>query len=128
MVQSKDRVKVIAVGTTGFDVVPACGGSAPIEPVAAAPDPGVSILVGRERVKSDRPELAAARVIVPGVRGMGSGENFRLLEPLADKLAAAMGASRAAVDARCVPHDWEAGQTGKKCLAGCGRRAVPNSS
>jgi electron transfer flavoprotein alpha subunit len=112
-VQSKDAIKVITVRTTGFDAVAATGGSAAIEPVAAAADPGISTLVGRELVKSDRPELAGARVIVSGGRGMGSGENFKLLEPVADRLGAAMGASRAAVDAGYVPNDWQVGQTGK---------------
>ncbi len=112
-VQSKDRIKVISVRTTGFDAVPATGGSAPVENVAAAADSGLSKLVGRELTKSDRPELTAARIIVSGGRGMGSGDNFKILEPLADKLNAAMGASRAAVDAGYPPNDWQVGQTGK---------------
>ena len=112
-VQCKDAVKVITVRTTGFDAVPASGGSAAVESVAAAADPGLSVLVGREIVKSDRPELAAARIVVSGGRGMGSGENFKILEPLADKLGAALGASRAAVDAGYVSNDLQVGQTGK---------------
>jgi electron transfer flavoprotein alpha subunit len=112
-VQSKDAVKVVTVRSTGFDAVPATGGSASIEPVAAGADTGLSSLVGREITKSERPELTAARVIISGGRGMGSGENFKLLEPIADKLNAAMGASRAAVDAGFVPNDWQVGQTGK---------------
>jgi electron transfer flavoprotein alpha subunit len=112
-VKSKDAVKVITVRTTGFDAAAATGGSAPIESVAAPADSGLSKFVGREEAKSERPELTSARVVVSGGRGMGSGENFKLLEPLADKLNAAMGASRAAVDAGFVPNDWQVGQTGK---------------
>jgi electron transfer flavoprotein alpha subunit len=112
-VQSKDKIKVITVRTTGFDAVAASGGSAAIENVQAGTDTGLSSLVGRELTQSARPELTSARVIVSGGRGMGSGENFKLLEPLADKLGAAMGASRAAVDAGFVPNDWQVGQTGK---------------
>ena len=112
-VQSKDPIKVVTVRSTGFDAVPATGGSAPIEPVPAGADTGLSSLVGREITKSERPELTAARVIISGGRGMGSGENFKILEPIADKLNAAMGASRAAVDAGFVPNDWQVGQTGK---------------
>jgi len=112
-VQAKDPIKVITVRSTGFEAVPATGGTATIATVAAAADTGLSSLVGRELTKSERPELTAARVIVSGGRGMGSGENFKLLEPLADKLNAAMGASRAAVDAGFVPNDWQVGQTGK---------------
>ena len=112
-VQSKDPIKVVTVRSTGFDAVAATGGSAPIEPVPAGADTGLSSLVGREITKSERPELTAARVIVSGGRGMGSGENFKILEPVADKLNAAMGASRAAVDAGFVPNDWQVGQTGK---------------
>jgi len=112
-VQSKDALKVITVRTTGFDAVAATGGSAAVEAVAAAADAGLSSLVKRELVKSERPELTAAKVIVSGGRGMGSAENFKILEPLADKLGAAMGASRAAVDAGFVPNDWQVGQTGK---------------
>ena len=112
-VQSRDPIKVITVRSTGFEAVPATGGAATIAAIAAAADTGLSSLVGRELTKSERPELTAARVIVSGGRGMGSGENFKLLEPLADKLNAAMGASRAAVDAGFVPNDWQVGQTGK---------------
>ncbi|MCL4798968.1 MAG: FAD-binding protein [Burkholderiales bacterium] len=112
-VQSKDAVKVITVRSTGFDAVPATGGAGAVESVAAGPDAGLSSLVGRELTKSERPELTSAKVIVSGGRGMGSGENFKMLEPLADRLNAAMGASRAAVDAGFVPNDWQVGQTGK---------------
>jgi electron transfer flavoprotein alpha subunit len=111
-VQSLDAVKVITVRTTGFDAA-AAGGSATVESIAAVADSGKSSFVSRELAKSDRPELTAAKVIVSGGRGMGSGENFKILEPLADKLGAAMGASRAAVDAGFVPNDWQVGQTGK---------------
>lgn len=112
-VQSKDKLKVITVRTTGFDAVPAEGGSAAIEEVTAGADAGLSSFVGRSVTKSERPELTAAKIIVSGGRGMGSGDNFKILEPLADKLNAAMGASRAAVDAGFVPNDWQVGQTGK---------------
>lgn len=112
-VQSSDAVKVITVRTTGFDPVAAQGGQASIEPVTATADSGLSSFVGREVAKNDRPELAGARVVVSGGRGMGSSENFKILEPLADKLGAALGASRAAVDAGYAPNDWQVGQTGK---------------
>jgi len=112
-VQSSDKVKVITVRSTGFDAAAASGGAAATETVAAVADIGKSAFVGRELAKSDRPELTAAKVIVSGGRGMGSGEAFKILEPLADKLGAAMGASRAAVDAGYVPNDWQVGQTGK---------------
>jgi electron transfer flavoprotein alpha subunit len=112
-VKSSDAIKVITVRTTGFDAVAATGGSATIEVLAAPADAGMSAFVSRELSKSERPELTAARVIVSGGRGMGSGENFKILEPLADRLGAAMGASRAAVDAGFVPNDWQVGQTGK---------------
>jgi electron transfer flavoprotein alpha subunit len=113
-VKSKDPIKVITVRTTAFDAVAASGGSAKIETVAAPADAGLSAFVGREVSKSERPELTAAKIIVSGGRGMASGENFtKVLEPLADKLGAAMGASRAAVDAGFVPNDWQVGQTGK---------------
>ena len=112
-VQSKDALKVITVRTTGFDAVAAEGGSASIENIAPGADAGMSAFAGRSVTKSERPELTAAKVIVSGGRGMGSGENFKVLEPLADKLGAAMGASRAAVDAGFVPNDWQVGQTGK---------------
>jgi electron transfer flavoprotein alpha subunit len=111
-VQSSDPVKVITVRTTGFDAA-ATGGGAAVETVTPVADSGKSAFVNRELAKSDRPELTAAKIIVSGGRGMGSGENFKLLEPLADKLGAAMGASRAAVDAGFVPNDWQVGQTGK---------------
>jgi electron transfer flavoprotein alpha subunit len=112
-VQSSDRIKVVTVRTTGFDAARADGGAAPIEPVAAASDSGLSRLVGQELTRSARPELTSARVIVSGGRGVGSGENFKILEALADKLGAAVGASRAAVDAGFVPNDYQVGQTGK---------------
>jgi electron transfer flavoprotein alpha subunit len=112
-VQSGDAIKVITVRATGFDAVAASGGAAPVEQVAAPADSGLSSFVGREVSKSERPELTSARVVVSGGRGMGSGDNFKILEPLADKLGAAMGASRAAVDAGFVPNDWQVGQTGK---------------
>jgi electron transfer flavoprotein alpha subunit len=112
-VQSTDKVKVITVRTTGFDAAPASGGTAAVESVAAAADAAVSHLIGQELTKSARPELTSARVIVSGGRGMGSGENFKLLEALADRLGAAVGASRAAVDSGFVPNDYQVGQTGK---------------
>jgi electron transfer flavoprotein alpha subunit len=112
-VQSGDSVKVITVRGTGFDAAAAEGGSAAVETVSAVGDSGKSSFVGRELAKSDRPELTGAKIVVSGGRGMGSGDNFKLLEPLADKLGAAMGASRAAVDAGYVPNDWQVGQTGK---------------
>jgi electron transfer flavoprotein alpha subunit len=111
-VQSSDPVKVITVRTTGFDAA-AAGGSAAIENVAAVADSGRSAFVSRELAKLDRPELTGAKVIVSGGRGLGSSDNFKILEPLADRLGAAMGASRAAVDAGYVPNDWQVGQTGK---------------
>jgi electron transfer flavoprotein alpha subunit len=111
-VQSSDSVKVITVRGTGFDAA-ANGGSAAVENVTAAADAGKSTFVSRELAKSDRPELTAAKVVVAGGRGMGSAESFKILEPLADRLNAAMGASRAAVDAGFVPNDWQVGQTGK---------------
>ena len=112
-VQSADAIKVITVRTTGFDAVAATGGSGTVEAISAPADSGLSSFISREVSKSERPELTAAKIIVSGGRGMGSGENFKLLEPLADKLGAAMGASRAAVDAGFVPNDWQVGQTGK---------------
>lgn len=112
-VQSSDAIKVITVRTTGFDAVAAQGGQATVESVEAVADSGLSSFVGREVAKNDRPELAGAAVVVSGGRGMGSAENFKLLEPLADKLGAALGASRAAVDAGYAPNDWQVGQTGK---------------
>ncbi len=113
-VKSKDPVKVITVRTTAFDAAAPSGGSAQVESVSPPADSGLSAFVSRELSKSERPELTAAKVIVSGGRGMGSGENFtKVLEPLADRLGAAMGASRAAVDAGFVPNDWQVGQTGK---------------
>ena len=112
-VQSPDRVKVITVRTTGFEAAKADGGSATIEPVTASVDAGSSRFVSQELTKSARPELTAARIIVSGGRGMGNGENFKILEALADKLGAAVGASRAAVDSGFVPNDYQVGQTGK---------------
>jgi len=112
-VKSSDAVKVITVRHTAFDAAPATGGSAAVEALGSAHDAGVSSFVNEEIVKLDRPELTAARVVVSGGRGMGSGENFKILEGVADKLNAAMGASRAAVDAGFVPNDMQVGQTGK---------------
>lgn len=112
-VQSTDPIKVLTVRTTGFDAVAATGGSAAIESVASAHDAGVSTFVKEELAKSDRPELTAAKIIVSGGRGMQNGDNFKLLYALADKLGAAVGASRAAVDAGFVPNDMQVGQTGK---------------
>jgi len=113
-VKSADSVKVLTVRTTGFDPVAAAGGSAVIENVAAGVDLGISKFLGRELSKNERPELSAAKVIVSGGRGLANGENYhKLLEPLADKLGAALGASRAAVDAGFVPNDYQVGQTGK---------------
>ncbi|MGM9488427.1 electron transfer flavoprotein subunit alpha/FixB family protein [Ideonella sp. YS5] len=112
-VQSADAVKVVTVRTTGFDAA-AGGGSAAIETVVAVASNGKSSYVGREVTKSDRPELTAAKIIVSGGRAMGSSEKFNeVLTPLADKLGAALGASRAAVDAGYAPNDWQVGQTGK---------------
>ncbi|WGS46265.1 FAD-binding protein [Burkholderia sp. JSH-S8] len=113
-VQSSDPIKVITVRATGFDPVAAEGGSAAVEKIDAAADAGVSKFVSREVTKLDRPELTSASIIVSGGRGLGSGENYtKVLEPLADKLSAALGASRAAVDAGYVPNDYQVGQTGK---------------
>jgi electron transfer flavoprotein alpha subunit len=112
-VKSADPIKVITVRTTAFDAVAAGGGAGAVESVAAPADSGLSSFVGREVAKSERPELTSARAVVSGGRGMGSGDNFKILEPLADGLKAAMGASRAAVDAGFVPNDWQVGQTGK---------------
>lgn len=113
-VQSGDPVKVITVRTTGFDPAVATGGSATVEKVSVADSAGKSSFVGRELTKSDRPELTAAKIIVSGGRGLGSGEKYQeLVVPLADKLGAALGASRAAVDAGYVPNDYQVGQTGK---------------
>jgi electron transfer flavoprotein alpha subunit len=112
-VQSTDAKKVITVRTASFQAAGA-GGSAPVETAAAAADPGLSTFVGEEIAKSDRPELGAAKIIISGGRALGSKENFtKVIEPVADKLGAAMGASRAAVDAGYAPNDWQVGQTGK---------------
>ncbi|WP_020656214.1 electron transfer flavoprotein subunit alpha/FixB family protein [Massilia niastensis] len=111
-VRSIDPVKLITVRTTAFEAA-GPGGAAAIERIAPVGDAGTSAFVARASARSDRPELTAARVVVSGGRGLGSGENFSILEPLADKLGAAMGASRAAVDAGFVPNDWQVGQTGK---------------
>ena len=112
-VQSSAAVKVITVRTTGFDKAAETGGSAAVEQVASVQDAGTSAFVGEELAKSDRPELASAGIVVSGGRGMGNGENFEILYTLADKLGAAVGASRAAVDAGFVPNDMQVGQTGK---------------
>ena len=113
-VQSADATKVITVRTTGFDPAAATGGSATVETAAAVADSGKSTFVGSEIAKSDRPELTAAKVIVSGGRALGSSEKFdEVMTPLADKLGAALGASRAAVDAGYAPNDWQVGQTGK---------------
>ena len=112
-VQSKDAVKVMTVRGTAFPAAAASGGSAGIEEAAPAADADISSFVGQQLTQSDRPELTAARIIVSGGRGMGNGDNFKLLEDVADKLGAALGASRAAVDAGFVPNDYQVGQTGK---------------
>ena len=113
-VQVLDAKMVITVRATGFDAAAATGGSAAVEPVTAQADDGKSKFMHREIAKLDRPELTSAKIIVSGGRGVGSGENYhKVLEPLADKLNAAMGASRAAVDAGFVPNDYQVGQTGK---------------
>ncbi|GAB4204262.1 MAG: FAD-binding protein [Tibeticola sp.] len=113
-VQSSDAVKVITVRTTGFDAAPASGGSAAVETVAAVADAGKSRFLGSEIAQNDRPELTAAKIIVSGGRALGSAEKFNeVMMPLADKLGAAIGASRAAVDAGYAPNDWQVGQTGK---------------
>jgi electron transfer flavoprotein alpha subunit len=113
-VQATDAVKVITVRTTGFDPAASQGGSAPVEVVNAVADSGKSRYVGSEIAKNDRPELTAAKIIVSGGRALGSSEKFaEVITPLADKLGAAMGASRAAVDAGYAPNDWQVGQTGK---------------
>jgi electron transfer flavoprotein alpha subunit len=112
-VKSTDAIKVITVRGTAFDAAAADGGSASVESVDAGADAGLSSFVGQELTKSDRPELTTARIIISGGRGMQSGENFNLLEAVADKLNAAIGASRAAVDAGFVPNDYQVGQTGK---------------
>ena len=112
-VQSADAIKIITVRTTGFDAAPAEGGSAALEDVSNITDAALSSFVGQELTVSERPELTSAKVVVSGGRGMQSGENFPMLEEIADKLGAAVGASRAAVDAGFVPNDYQVGQTGK---------------
>jgi electron transfer flavoprotein alpha subunit len=113
-VQSLDVTKVITVRTTGFDAAAASGGSAVVETVTAVADAGSSAFLGSEIARNDRPELTAAKIIVSGGRALGSSEKFsEVLTPLADKLGAALGASRAAVDAGYAPNDWQVGQTGK---------------
>ncbi|MFV1873580.1 MAG: electron transfer flavoprotein subunit alpha/FixB family protein [Oleiphilus sp.] len=112
-VQSTDSVKVITVRGTAFDPVSAEGGSAAVESIDNAQDAGISSFVGEEMAKSDRPELTAAEIVISGGRGMQNGDNFKILESVADKLGAAVGASRAAVDAGFVPNDMQVGQTGK---------------
>ena len=112
-VKSSDAKKIITVRAASFDPVAAEGGSAPIEPVTLGDLPGISKFISAELSKSERPELTAARVVISGGRGMQNGDNFALLEPIADKLGAAVGASRAAVDAGFVPNEFQVGQTGK---------------
>jgi len=113
-VQSGDKVKVLTVRTTGFDPAATSGGNAPVEKVEAVADAGTSKFIGSEIAKNDRPELTAAKIIVSGGRALGSSDKFNeVLTPLADKLGAALGASRAAVDAGYAPNDWQVGQTGK---------------
>ena len=112
-IKSTDKIKVLSVRGTAFDPVPASGGSAAVEAVAKATDAGLSSFVDEQIVKSERPELTAAKVVISGGRGMQNGENFKLLDGIADKLGAAVGASRAAVDAGFVPNDMQVGQTGK---------------
>jgi electron transfer flavoprotein alpha subunit len=112
-VRSEDAIKVLTARTTAFDAAATDGGSGAVEALEAPADAGVSKVVGRELTVSTRPELTSARVVVSGGRGLGSAESFKLLEPLADKLNAAIGASRAAVDSGYVPNDYQVGQTGK---------------
>ncbi|WP_197469773.1 electron transfer flavoprotein subunit alpha/FixB family protein, partial [Oleiphilus sp. HI0117] len=112
-VQSSDGIKVITVRGTAFDPVAAEGGSAAVEAIDNVQDAGISTFVGEEMAKSDRPELTAADIVISGGRGMQNGDNFKILESVADKLGAAVGASRAAVDAGFVPNDMQVGQTGK---------------
>ena len=112
-VQSKDAIKIITVRGTGFAAAEAEGGNAAIETIDAGPDSDLSKFVGAELTKSERPELTSARIVISGGRGMQSGDNFHLLDTIADKLGAAVGASRAAVDAGFVPNDYQVGQTGK---------------
>ncbi|MGX9961762.1 electron transfer flavoprotein subunit alpha/FixB family protein [Roseomonas sp. F4] len=112
-VKTADAKKVLTVRAASFDPVPAEGGSAPVEAATAAADPGLSSFVGAELVKLERPELTAARVVISGGRAMGSADNFKILDGIADRLGAAIGASRAAVDAGYAPNDMQVGQTGK---------------
>ncbi len=112
-VQSKDPVKVITVRATAFEAATTTGGSGVVETLAVPADTGHALVTGQELTQSERPELTSARVVISGGRGLGSGENFKMLEALADKLNAALGASRAAVDAGYVPNDYQVGQTGK---------------
>ena len=113
-VKSEEAIKIITVRGTGFDAAASEGGSATVETVGEVDNAGVSTFIGEELAKSDRPELTSAKIVVSGGRGVGSGENYyKVLEPLADKLGAALGASRAAVDAGFVPNDFQVGQTGK---------------
>ena len=112
-VQSKDAVKVLTVRTSAFPNAASGGGTAAVETIAATADTGLSEFVGQELTKSERPELGAARIVISGGRGLQNGENFKMLEKLADKMGAALGASRAAVDSGYVPNDYQVGQTGK---------------
>jgi electron transfer flavoprotein alpha subunit len=112
-VQSKDPVKVVTVRSTAFDAAAATGGSGKVEVIAVPADTVHAVVTGQELSRSERPELTSARIVIAGGRGLGGGENFRMLEALADKLNAALGASRAAVDAGYVPNDYQVGQTGK---------------
>jgi len=112
-VRSSDAIKVVTVRATGFDAAAATGGNAEIVSAAAEPEGGLTRVTGQELSKSERPELTSARIVISGGRGLGSAENFKLLEALAGKLNAALGASRAAVDAGYVPNDYQVGQTGK---------------
>ena len=112
-VQSGESVKVISVRSTAFDTAPADGGNANVETIAAAEDSGLSTFIGHELTRSERPELTSASIVISGGRGMQNGENFALLDGIADHLNAAIGASRAAVDAGFVPNDYQVGQTGK---------------
>jgi len=112
-VQSKDSIKVVTVRSTAFDAAAASGGSGAVEEIVVPPDTGHAVVIGQELSQSERPELTSARIVISGGRGLGSGENFKMLEALADKLNAALGASRAAVDAGYVPNDYQVGQTGK---------------
>lgn len=112
-VRSNDAIKVISVRTTNFDAAAAEGGTAVVESIGVSTPAGISAFVGQEGVESERPELTSASIVISGGRGFGSGDNFKLLDDIADKLGAAIGASRAAVDAGYVPNDYQVGQTGK---------------